>query len=141
MFVPWALVTVASLLLLVYTFQKREENSEKKRKKGKYAVIFSAVFDFFFRVKSEDRLNCFKAIHKVFPRFLRVSLFNSDNIIIYDPDLCKKVYSAQVACQRPFRNCFQLENGLLSSECTKTSSHFTVNCQIYGFFALAQQID
>lgn len=125
MFLPWVLVTVASLLFLVYKFRQRDESLDKKKPKGKFRVIFKGVFDFLFRVKSEDRLNCFKSIHKIFPRFVRVTFLNSDNVIIYDPDLCKKVYSTQIACQRPFRNCFQLNYGLLSSECTKNKFQFS----------------
>lgn len=124
MLLPLALVTVASLLLLLYKFRQREGNSESKRRKGNFWMILKGVFNFLFRVKSEDRLNSFKAIHKLFPRYTRLTLFGSDNLVIYDPELCKKVYMVQTACQRPFRNCFQLEYGLLSSECTQNKFQF-----------------
>lgn len=137
MFLPFVLVTVASLLFLVYKFKSRDaEKSGKKKLKGNYWVILKGIFDFLFRVKSEDRLNSFKLIHKLFPKFARFKFLNSDNIIVYDPELCKKVYSAQSACQRPFRNCFQLEYGLLSSECTNQNKFliFTVNNETKFYF-------
>lgn len=113
----WTLVTLASLLLVTYLTSVKDKNPDKKKvKSGNYWVIATTVFKFLFQVKSEDRLNAFKQIHKFFPRYTRIKIFNYDNIIIYDPELCKKVFNAQVACQRPFRNCIQLECGLLSSE-------------------------
>lgn len=124
MFLPLVLVTIASLLFAFFKFRRGKSSSETQKKAGVW-LIMQAVFKFLFRVKSEDRLNSFKTIHKFFPRFTRLTLFNSDNIVIYDPELCKKVFSAQSACQRPFRNCFQLNFGLLSSECKhrKQTSH------------------
>lgn len=119
MILPFVLVTIASLLFVVHKFRKSNSSNESKGKKttGNYWTLMTAVFNFLFRVKSEDRLNSFKQVHKFFPRYVRMKIFNSDNVVIYDPEICKKVFNAQVACQRPFRNCFQLEYGLLSSEC------------------------
>lgn len=116
MILPFVLVTVASLLFVAYKL-KGSNNKDGKKKPGNFWILMKAIFNFLFRVKSEDRLNSLKQIHKFFPRYTRIKFFNYDNIIIYDPELCKKVFSAQSACQRPFRNCFQLEYGLLSSEC------------------------
>lgn len=127
MILAFVLVTVASLLFAAYKFTRKNKSYDGERKKsGNYWVLMKAVFNFLFRVKSEDRLNSFKQIHKFFPRYTRMRIFNSDNIVIYDPEICKKVFNAQSACQRPFRNCFQLEYGLLSSECKHRMSHFMV---------------
>lgn len=117
MFLAIGLVTIASLLFVLFKFRGSKSSSDKKKKSAGIWTILQAVYNFLFRVKSEDRLNYFKQVHRLFPRYTRLTIFNSDNVVIYDPELCKKVFSAQSACQRPFRNCFQLNYGLLSSEC------------------------
>lgn len=113
----WLIFSVVPLLFLFYKFTKSSSN--EKNKAGRHSwIIISSIYNFIFKVKSEDRLNAFKQIHKFFPRYTRIKIFNLvDQIVIYDPEICKKVFNAQTACQRPFRNCLQLENGLLSSEC------------------------
>lgn len=80
-------------------------------------LMVSAIYRFCFVLSSDDRLDAFKMIHKFFPRYARLKIFNYDNLVIYDPELCKKVFNSQSACQRPYRNVFKLEYGLLSSEC------------------------
>lgn len=80
------------------------------------------VYNFCFKVKSEDRLAEFQKVHLVFPRYARVKVPGFDFMAVYDPELLKKIFSAQVACQRPYRNCLKLEKGLLSSECNFSSS-------------------
>jgi hypothetical protein len=75
------------------------------------------AYNFCFKVKSEDRLAEFQKVHLIFPRCARVKLPGFDFIAIYDPEILKKLFNAQGACQRPFRNCLQLQKGLLSSEC------------------------
>lgn len=119
MLLPWLLVTIASLLFLFIKFSKGKRS---KRKLKDYWTIAVSSYKFCFKVKSEDRLNALKTIHKYFPRYTRFKIFNYDNIIIYDPELCRKMFNSQTACQRPFRNCIQLENGLLSSECELSSN-------------------
>lgn len=127
MFLPWLLVTVASLLFLIYKFAvgRKGEKSKKKGESDNFWLIAKNVYKFCFVVKSEDRLNAFKTIHKFLPRYCRFRIFSYDNIVIYDPELCRKVFNAQSACQRPFRNCIQLECGLLSSECEFSTPQIT----------------
>lgn len=116
MILPWLLVTAASLVFLAVKFA-----SPKKwkilHKIWRWRLIAAEAFKYIFLTKSEDRHNALKHIHKFFPRYCRIKIFNFDYIFIYDPEISKKVFSAQSACQRPFRNCLQLELGLLSSEC------------------------
>lgn len=116
MILPWLMVTVVSLLFLAARFMapKKWRLMASIRK---WRLIAAEGFKFIFLTKSEDRHNAFKHIHKVFPRYCRIKIFNFDNIFVYDPELSKKIFNAQSACQRPFRNCLQLEMGLLSSEC------------------------
>lgn len=110
-----SLVTIASVLFFVYKL-KSGKSSLKKQLKNFYLII-TVAYQFFFKLKSEDRLGVFKYIHKYFPRYFRINFFGHETIMIYDPDLLKKVFNSQSACQRPYRNCIQLECGLLSSEC------------------------
>lgn len=117
MLLPWLLVTLASVVFLYYKFTSGKNSSVARRKSGNLWLILTTVYKFIFKVKSEDRLDAFKQIHKVFPRFTRIKIFNFDLVAVYDPEILKKVFAAQTCCQRPFRNCLQLEYGLLSSEC------------------------
>ncbi|CAG9797348.1 unnamed protein product [Chironomus riparius] len=94
-----------------------DNNGEvKRRKKSKFWNILTTMYDYLLHTKPEDRLLKLRGFHKVSPRFFRVKFWKIDYVVIYDPELLKKVFNSQVACQRPFRNCFQLEKGLLSSE-------------------------
>lgn len=78
------------------------------------------LYRIIFVIKPEDRLSSAKALHELFPRYMRFKFFNLfDVLIVYDPDLLKKVFNSHAACQRPFRNCLQHNYGLLSSECKR----------------------
>jgi hypothetical protein len=110
---PWLLVTVSSLLFIYLKFNK----SQKSGRKTNYLMMARSIYSFCFKVKSEDRLNAFQRIHLFFPRYARLKLPGFDFIAVYDPELCKKIFNAQSACQRPYRNCMRLEKGLLASEC------------------------
>lgn len=111
------LITLASLLFVFLKFSKGKKSLKVKKNFRQFRIFLNAAFQFLFKVKSEDRLNAIKKIHTFFPGFLRIKIFNYDNLIVYDPEMCKKIFNSQIACQRPFRNCIQLETGLLSSEC------------------------
>lgn len=109
------LVTVVSLLSFFFKFSNGKVTSNKKAQN--LMVLMKGAYNFFLKVKSEDRLTALKQIHKFFPRYTRIKFFNLDTIIVYDPDLCKKIFNSQSACQRPFRNCMQFNYGLIASEC------------------------
>lgn len=119
MILPWLILSVISLLFLIYKLSNDNKNSNGKKRASKdYWLIISNLYNFCFKVKSEDRLNAFKQIHKFFPRYTRIKFFNLfDYIFVYDPEICKKIFNSNAACQRPFRNCIQLECGLLASKC------------------------
>lgn len=86
------------------------------RRRNSFWLVLRATYEFLFVVKSEDRLRFFKLIHNFSPRFYRMKFWKWDYVFLYDPELFKKVFNTQITCQRPFRNCIQLEKGLLSSE-------------------------
>lgn len=118
MWLPLLLVIFASsLLLLVFKTKNPGKSVDKKKKHSKLWLILKSVYKFCFVYTSEDRLDAFKYVHLSFPRFTRFKFLNLDYLIIYDPDLCKKVYNSQSACQRSYRNIFRLDFGLLASEC------------------------
>lgn len=117
MWLPWFLVTVTSILFLYLKTRKSGKSSGEKQRPSKLRLGLTALYQFCFVLKSEDRLDAFKLIHKFFPKSVRVKFFKWDYLCIYDPELCKKVFNSQAACQRPYRNCFRLEFGLLASEC------------------------
>lgn len=95
-----------------------DKNGEvKRRKTPKLWLILKVMYDYLLHTKAEDRLLKLRGFHKVSPRYFRVKLWKMDYVVIYDPELLKKVFNSQITSQRPFRNCFQLEKGLLSSEC------------------------
>lgn len=121
MLLPLLLIAIILLLLLIYkkiTLNKTLEN---------VSLILKGAYYFFFKVESEDRLTVLKQIHKFFPRFTRIKFFSFDTIIVYDPELCKKIFNAQSACQRPFRNCMQFNYGLLASECEFIDKFYKVS--------------
>ena len=115
MLLPWLLVTIISLLSFFYKFNNGKISSNRRAEN--IFLILKGAYYFLVKVKSEDRLTALKQIHKFFPRYTRIKFFSFDTIIVYDPELCKKIFSAHSACQRPFRNCMQFHYGLLSSEC------------------------
>ena len=94
-----------------------KDGEVRRRKSSKLWMILKTMYDYLLHTKAEDRLLKLRGFHKVSPRFFRFKFWKIDYVVIYDPELLKKVLNSQVACQRPFRNCFQLEKGLLSSEC------------------------
>lgn len=109
------LVTIVFLLSFFYKFSNRKISLSKRVEN--FFLILKGAYFFCFKVKSEDRLTALKQIHKFFPRYTRIKFFGFDTIIVYDPELSKKIFNAQSACQRPFRNCLQFNYGLLASEC------------------------
>lgn len=118
MMFAYSIVAITSLLIFFYKFGGEKFCPNKvKTKLRNFWFIVAYVYKFCFNVKSEDRLYSLRFIHKVFPRYVRIKIFSFDNIVVYDPELCKKIFNSQSACQRPFRNCIQLEYGLLSSKC------------------------
>lgn len=142
------LITLSSLIFIYFkVFRKNslfyDKNGKIKPKKASYMMIIKTMYQFIFHTKREgmmrlienflkiffsnkisnftDRLDFFKKIHRFSPKFLRIKFWKFDYVAVYDPDILKKVFNSQAACQRPFRNCFQLEKGLLASECKFTS--------------------
>ncbi|CRK94442.1 CLUMA_CG007949, isoform A [Clunio marinus] len=112
----WILAIVASILYFIKKLVDGNVNPKIFYKLlGRYRHILPPILKFCFKDKSEDKLNRFKYVHKIFPRYLRMKFLNFDVITVYDPELCKKIFNSQLACQRPFRNCLQLEYGLLAS--------------------------
>lgn len=116
------LITVVFAIFLYFKVFKNKKyefnkNGSIKRNKSRLRIIASTVYTFIFHTKEEDRLEYFKLIHKFSPRYMRLKFWKFDYICVYDPELLKKIFNSQLACQRPFRNCFQLEKGLLASEC------------------------
>lgn len=127
MTLPWLLVSVASLLLIVYKFSGGKRSLKATYKK--YRLFTIAVYQFFFKVKNEDRLNVLKHVHKYYPGYLRINILGTEIVMLYDPDLLKKMFNSQSACQRPFRNCMKLEFGLLASECEFSESAIVIISQ------------
>jgi hypothetical protein len=114
------LMTIAFIIFLYFKVFRRKDHAEelgKERIRSKFEIIVTTIFEYIFITKEEDRLEKLKFIHEFSPRYIRLKLWKLDYVIVYDPDLLKKIFNSQVACQRPFRNCFQLEKGLLASEC------------------------
>ena len=95
-----------------------DKNGEVKRRKApRFWRILMTMYDYLFHTKGEDRLLKLRGFHKFSPRYFRFKFWKMDYIVIYDPEILKKVLNSQITCQRPFQNCFQLEKGLLSSDC------------------------
>ncbi|KAG5674748.1 hypothetical protein PVAND_004699 [Polypedilum vanderplanki] len=104
-----------SIAFAIFLYFKvfRKKNSPMQ---NKFQIIVTTIYEYIFLTKEEDRLEKLKFIHEFSPRYIRLKFWKIDYVIVYDPELLKKVFNSQITCQRPFRNCFQLEKGLLASE-------------------------
>lgn len=126
MFLPLLLLIVIGILSFFFKFTDGKIRSNKRAEN--LFLILRGSYYFCFKLESDDRLKVLKQIHKYFPRYTRIKIFNFDTIIVYDPDLCKKIFNSQSACQRPFRNCFKFNYGLLASECESIEGVLGVKC-------------
>ena len=77
---------VASLLLLIVILIA----SKGKKLKIRRRWILMRNFFIMMSKKSEDRLQSFLGIHKVFPRFLHIDKFGLKILLVYDPEILKK---------------------------------------------------
>jgi hypothetical protein len=65
--------------------------SEKLKKKWRiFQLSLVATMNFVFRMKSEERLEAFRKIHRVYPRFLHVDSFGLKMLVVYDPEISRK---------------------------------------------------
>lgn len=106
------------------------------RKWKVFKISVNAVFDFVFRMKAEERLDAFRKIHKLFPKFTHFDFLGLKVLLVYDPVVAKKwdescfiklnivwiskfwrVFTSVQAMQRPFRSYAPLDKGLLFSSC------------------------
>lgn len=60
------------------------------RKWKVFRISANAVFDFIFRMKSEDKLDAFRKIHKLFPKFTHFDFLGFKVLLVYDPEVAKK---------------------------------------------------
>lgn len=75
-------------LILFAAFGGKQMKITKKWKVFKISV--NAVFDFMFRMKGEDRLDAFRKIHKLFPKFTHFDFLGLKVLLVYDPEVAKK---------------------------------------------------
>lgn len=81
-----AVIFLISLPILVNLF-----GGKSFRKKCKVLKVSSkAAFDFIFILKSDERLNAFRKIHQLFPKFLHIDFLNIKVLLVYDPEVAKK---------------------------------------------------
>lgn len=85
-------IFVVSCLVLFPIFWKLygSKNHKLKKKWNVFKLSANAVLDFMFRMKSEDRLNAFRKIHFLYPKFLHISFFKIQVLVVYDPEIAKK---------------------------------------------------
>lgn len=82
---------LVTVLLLPVAFVLLTNKKLKLRRKWKVLTIsLNAIFDFFFRMSSDERLQAFRKIHKLFPRFLHVDVLNAKVLVVYDPEIAKR---------------------------------------------------
>lgn len=79
------------LVIIPILFKLFSGKSYKLQRKWKiFKVSAITVFDFVFRMKSEDRLQAFSKIHSLYPRFIHVDFFKIKILMVYDPEIAKK---------------------------------------------------
>jgi hypothetical protein len=64
-------------------------NLKPEKLKKKWTILklsLVAIMNFVFRMKSEERLEAFRKIHRIYPRFLHVDMLGVKMLIVYDPE-------------------------------------------------------
>lgn len=65
--------------------------SYKLRKKWNVLKVSAiAAFGFIFTMNSDERLEAFRKIHSLYPRFLHIDFLKIRVLLIYDPEIAKK---------------------------------------------------
>ena len=67
--------------------------------------------------KSEDRLEPFLEIHKLFPKFLHIDKFGFIILLVYDPKILRQLFNCNHLMQCPFKAFTPIEEELIFASC------------------------
>lgn len=86
----WTIAVTLLILspIIVKLLGIRSKKFDRKWKNFKLSI--STCFKFVFRLKSDERLDAFRKIHSLFPRFLHIDFLGLKVLLAYDPEIAKR---------------------------------------------------
>lgn len=85
-------IAIALIILSPILFALLGGKTHKLKKQWNvFKVSAFASFGFIFTMKSEERLEVFRRIHSLYPRFLHFDFLKLRVLLIYDPEIAKKL--------------------------------------------------
>lgn len=83
-------IIAVTFLIMLPLLWHGSKSHKLRRKLELFIISVNAVFNFIFRMKSEDRLEAFREIHSNFPRFIHINFFKFRVLMVYDPEVAKR---------------------------------------------------
>lgn len=78
------------VLLPIFLNLYGARNQKFKKRWIRLKLSFSAVIDFLFRMKSDERSEVFRNIYKLYPKFVHIDFLNFRVLMAYDPEIVKR---------------------------------------------------
>lgn len=86
----WTIVLALVILTPILIILFGGKNHKLKKQWNVFKLSTSAVLRFVFTMKTEERLEAFRKIHSLYPKFLHIDFLKTRILLIYDPEVAKR---------------------------------------------------